>query len=315
MDARTPRAHPLPCPRRRIPLRLRHIGYVGQNLTLDLTTNRTLRLASLGPERVAQVIEANLTALLEILRWNARQGIRLFRVGSSVIPFASHERFELDWEERFAGQLGQVREFVRANGMRLSMHPGQYTVINSPNPQVVANAKAELLYSARFLQQVDPLTGTITLHIGGAYGEPRQALARFIDTARTLPELVLERLCVENDDTTFDVIDALEVARPLGIPVVFDFHHHRCLSREGDVPSPELLHEVVASWAGRVPKFHLSSPRTPGAKAHADYIEPADLEAALGLLEGVGGEGHPFDLMLEAKAKDRAALRVLEALR
>ena len=109
MDARTPRAHTLPCPRRRIALRLRHIGYVGQNLTLDLTTNRTLRLASLGPERVAQVIEANLTALLEILRWNARQGIRLFRVGSSVIPFASHERFELDWEERFAGQLGQVR--------------------------------------------------------------------------------------------------------------------------------------------------------------------------------------------------------------
>jgi UV DNA damage endonuclease len=293
-------------------MRLRHLGYVGQNLTLGLTTGRTLRLAGIGSDRLEEVIAANLTSLETILGWNLRHGIRFFRVASSVIPFASHESFDLEWPERFATELARIRAFAARHEMRLSMHPGQYTVLNSPRDEVVARAVDELVYHATFLDLVAPAEGSITLHLGGAYGERERAKATAVENARRLPDAVLRRLCLEHDDRIFDLDDALEVARAVGIPVIFDLHHHRCLHRRPDWRDDlgALLESVVATWGGRVPKFHLSSARAPGETAHADHVRDDDFALALEVFGGVGGD-RPYDLMLEAKEKDRAVLRHL----
>ena len=128
-------------------MKLRYLGYAAQNLGLKRTTNRTLRLANLD-ERVAGVIEQNLADLRAILEWNLSHGIRFFRVGSSIIPFGSHPNFPLDWETRFADTLEDLRRFIAENNLRLAMHPGQYTVLNSPNEAIVTRALAELDYHA-----------------------------------------------------------------------------------------------------------------------------------------------------------------------
>jgi UV DNA damage endonuclease len=294
------------------PMRLRHLGYVGQNLTLGLTTGRTLRLARIDGDRLAEVIAANLESLAAILAWNLRHGIRFFRVASGVIPFASHESFDLAWPERFAGELARIRGFALRHGLRLSMHPGQYTVLNSPRDVVVARAVDELVYHATFLDLVAPAEGTITLHLGGAYGDREAAKATLVEHARRLPDAVLARLSLEHDDRIFDLDDALEVAHALGLPVVFDLHHHRCLHRRPDWRDDlgPLLEAVVATWGGRVPKFHLSSARAPGETAHADHVRDDDFDVALAVFGAMGGD-EPYDLMLEAKEKDRAVLRHL----
>ena len=292
-------------------MRLRSLEYVGQNLSLGLTTGRTLRLASLAnEERLAEVIAANLANLEAILTWNVAHDIRFFRIASSLIPFASHPAFRLDWRERFAARLERVSAYTAEHGVRLSMHPGQYTVLNAVKAQVVESALAELEYHAQVLDAVAGEAGTITLHVGGAYGEPEAAKERAVRTARSLSGRALARLTFEHDDTVFDLDDTLEVAAAVGVPVVFDIHHHRCLHRR---PSwrddlPALLERLMASWGDRVPKAHVSTARAPGEKAHAEHVDDHDFDLALAVLAEVGGD-RPIDLMLEAKAKEAALLR------
>jgi UV DNA damage endonuclease len=292
-------------------MRLRHLGYVGQNLSLCVTTGRTLRLANVAnEERLAGVIAANLAALETILAWNVRHGIGLFRIASSFVPFASHPDFALDWRERFAGSLERIAAFAAAHEVRLSMHPGQYTVLNAASERVVAAAVAELEYSAEVLQVLAPRDGTIVLHVGGAYGDPEAAKARAVEAVSRLSETARSFLVLEHDDTVFDLDDVLEVAHAVGVPAVFDIHHHRCRHRRDSWRDdlPALLARVIATWGERVPKVHVSSARAPGDKAHADHVEDEDLDLIVAVLAGVGGD-RPVDVMLEAKAKEAAVLR------
>lgn len=290
-------------------MRLRHLGYAGQNLSTGCTTGRTLRLANLTPERVAEVTAANLADLRSILAWNVDHGIHFFRMGSSLVPFASHPDFAFDWESYFEEDLAEIARFVDENQLRLSMHPGQYTVLNSPTDSVVTNAINELEYHASVLKKLAPESGTYTLHLGGAYGDREAALLRLVDNAERLSPDARGRLALENDDKIFDVDDALWVADRLGAPVVFDIFHHRYLNRRGNpyAQLSELLEQVIATWGSHVPKLHLSSAREPTKSAHAEYIEPQDLIETLEVAARVGGT-RPFDLMLEAKAKDLALL-------
>ncbi len=292
-------------------MRLRHLGYVGQNLSLGLTTGRTLRLANLAnEERLTAVIAANLADLGAILTWNVAHDIRFFRIASSLIPFASHPDFPIDWRERFAAPLERIAAYVTEHDLRLSMHPGQYTVLNAVKPQVVENALAELEYHAHVLDAVAGEAGTITLHVGGAYGDRDAAKERAAQAAKRLSQRVLSHLTLEHDDTIFDLDDTLEVADALNVPVVFDIHHQRCHHRRPTWRDdlPELLGRARTTWGARVPKAHVSSARAPGDRAHADHIHDADLDLALEILADVGGD-EPIDLMLEAKAKEAAVLR------
>jgi UV-endonuclease UvdE len=124
------------------------VGYACVNTQLP-SSARTLRLARLTPERLRELIASNLNGLETILRWNAAHGIEVFRLTSNLIPLGSHPANELAWWEEFAGRLGEIGALARAEGMRLSTHPGQYTVLSSAVPRVVAAAVAELEYHDR----------------------------------------------------------------------------------------------------------------------------------------------------------------------
>ncbi len=289
-------------------MKLRHLGYACTNVTLSCTTGRTLRLANLTEARAAEVIAENLTTLLNVLRWNLAQGIHFFRIASSVIPLASHEAFTLDWRTEFAAELAGIRDFVAEHNLRLSMHPGQYTVLNSPQPEVVQKAVRELEYHASFLEAVDPTQGTMTLHVGGAYGDKAAALTRFAVNFTQLSPKAQNRLTLENDDRIFTAGEVLGLCQQLGIPMIFDFWHHKLnpTVETWETGLEAFLPHVVKTWGERVPKFHLSSARGLGT-AHADLIEPVDFRQVEQFLGGFGGD-KPYDLMLEAKLKDVALL-------
>ena len=289
-------------------MKLRYLGYACTNVTLSCTTGRTLRLANLTEARAAEVIAENLATLLEILRWNLERGIRFFRVSSAVIPLASHEAFTLEWRTQFAAELAEIRTFVAEHNLRLSVHPGQYTVLNAPRPEVVQKAVRELEYHASFLDAVDPAQGTMTLHVGGAYGDKAAALERFAVNFTQLSPMAQNQLTLENDDRIFTAGEVLGLCERLEVPMIFDFWHHKLnpTLETWDTGLDTLLPQVVDTWGERVPKFHLSSARGLGT-AHADLIEPVDFGQVGHFLGSFGGD-KPYDLMLEAKLKETALL-------
>jgi UV DNA damage endonuclease len=259
--------------------------------------------------------------LLEILDYLDRRDIRMYRMATALAPYASHPdlpQFHGQVEE-CAGELAQAGSRARSLGIRLSTHPGQYTVLNSQDERVRDAAVAELEVQAELFDAMGlGPESVVVVHVGGAAGGVEAATDRFEAGFERLSEGARKRLAIENDDRSFGFAEALEVARLVGRPLVFDIHHHHCLDREG-VPDREALELALASWPADVlPKIHFSSPRLdvpaggrlPELRAHADLVDPIAFELFLRHT----AKGLAFDVMLEAKAKDLALLRLRDQL-
>ena len=291
-------------------MRLRHLGYACINTTLG-TKSRTVRLANLRTEAVIPVIVQNLDDVLAALRWNVAHGLRFFRVSSDLIPFGPLDAFPFDWAEAFDWKFREIRRLVKAEGLRVTSHPGQYTVLNSPRPDVVQNSIDELDFQAQVLQRMDP-RGTMTLHVGGAYGDKASALDRFAQTLPRLSEDARARLAIENDDTTYTLAETVELAERTGLPVIVDLFHHLLNpgDRTWDAGLVPLLDRAMATWGTRVPKLHLSSHKPGTRTGHADYLAMEDVQTLLDVMDQVGAPDAPYDVMLEAKKKECAVLEV-----
>jgi UV DNA damage endonuclease len=288
------------------------LGYACISQLTGRTTNHSCQLKSATPERLRALIEQNIADMRFILEHNLEHGWLLFRVGSSFIPFASHPVNTLRWWEEYAGPLRELGAFVRANRMHLSMHPGQYTVLNSPDENTRAAAVAELVYSARLFEAMElDAEHDLVLHIGGVYGDKPASSARFVEQALALPAMVRERLAVENEDRGYTLAEVLAVARQSGLAVIYDNLHDRL--NPSPQPAEALLPEVFATWGGArgVPEVHFAS-QAEGARpgGHAEMADPVEFRAMLDRCGAVG----EFDLMLEAKGKDAALQAVLADL-
>jgi UV DNA damage endonuclease len=270
------------------------LGYACVNTGLP-SSGRTVRLVNATPERLRTLIAGNLDALEAILRWNAAHAIDVFRITSDLIPFGSHRVNELAWWDEFAPRLGEVG----ALGGRLSTHPGQYTVLSSNRPEVVAASVAELEYHERLLASLGlDSAHKIVLHVG--------APERFEAGFEQLSEGARSRLVLENDERV-PLDGALKLAERIGVPVVFDVFHHRLAPALREFSVRELVLMCAETWGdadGRQ-KIHFST-QAPGKRpgAHADTI---DLDAFRELVDEVGDL--PLDCMLEVKDKEQSVLR------
>jgi UV DNA damage endonuclease len=169
----------------------------------------------------------------------------------------------------------------------------------------------------------------VVLHVGGAGGGVDAGLERFERGFEMLTDAARARVVIENDDRTFGLADVLRLSERIERPVVWDVLHHHCHDPEG-IPEREALARALATWpVGVTPKIHLSSPKTaveerkrrvgrrvertlvlPPLRAHADTIDPIAFRRFL--VDTAAGRN--FDVMLEAKAKDLALLRLREHL-
>jgi UV DNA damage endonuclease len=129
---------------------------------------------------------------------------------------------------------------------------------------------------------------------------------------------------IENEETIYTVEDCLRVHEAVGVPVIFDHQHHNL--NPGSLSVGEAGRRALATWpAGVTPKIHFSSPRLdsrivtrgkrdveapPLLSQHADYVNPWEFS---GFLREVGADAE-FDVMLEAKMKDSALLKLRQDL-
>lgn len=158
-----------------------NIGYACLTVGVSGIRQRTCTMKNATPDVLLSLIQSNLEALDKILDYNIQNGIKLFRISSDIIPFGSHPVNTVKWWEIFNDKLNEIGRKAITNGIRLSMHPGQYTVLNSPDEAVVERAVEDLRYHARFLDAMGlGKEHKIILHIGGIYGDKTAAAKRFI---------------------------------------------------------------------------------------------------------------------------------------
>ena len=278
------------------------LGYPTQNLTLQASTNRTLRLASLvDVEKVKGLVRENIADLKRILRWNAEHGVGLFRMGQNLIPFASHPAFPYEWETEHGEILREAGELARDLGIRLSMHPGQYINPGSPKPDVVQRSLTELRYVARVFDLLGSSDSVAVLHMGGAHADKQGSAARFVEVMRSEAR-ILHYLALENDEHVWTVAEVSRTANALGIPAITDAFHHDL--NPGGLTLKGALDLSLPTWAPRGvrPKLHLSSQDpTKQAGAHAYSVDSRDWQALLGVIGG-----RDVDVMVEAKGKEYA---------
>lgn len=255
--------------------------------------------------------------------------IRMYRISSDIAPYVTHPdlpQFHNQIEES-REELDELGAKARRFDIRLSMHPSQYIVLNSPDSRIANAAVRDFACHAAFLDGLGVgEDAKIVTHVGGVYGDRAAAMRRWVAAYRSLPEAVRRRLVLENDDVSYPVSDTLAIHAETGVPLVFDNLHHAVLNPL-NMSQRDALHRCLATWApGQMPKIHYSSqrlaardvvrrnrstgekqiaPQAPKPGQHDDDIHADEFTAFL----RAAGDAW-FDVMLEAKNKDVALFRL-----
>ena len=277
---------------------------------------RTTILKNATPERLRELIAANLDGLERILRYNEQHDLRLFRLGNSFVPFASHPVNELRWWEEFGDRFREIGRWVREHGHRISFHASHFTILNSENPAVVNAALLDVSYMGRVLETMElGQEHKIILHLGITTPTHAEAMDRLAAALDRVPPEFRRHLVLENDERGYSAEQAIGFAHRVGLPVVVDVLHHACLPGSWErMPCDELLERVFTTWRPEdgPPKMHFST-QDPDKKrgAHWYWVDGGELERFLAATCTV----RDFDIMFEAKGKDEAVLAVLSILR
>jgi UV DNA damage endonuclease len=297
------------------------IGYVCMNRTLrerdpPLRCNRGMQRKTWeerGLPYASELTLQNFRDLREILRWNREHGIEFYRCTSDLVPWNSqYDLVDLPDYEEIREVARECGEFVEEGGTRLTFHPSHWCKLASESEDTVANSIRDLENHGAWLDLLgldrSPYYG-ITVHIGAHYGDKAATAERFRAAVERLSPAVRERLTVENDDegslwSVPELVD--EVADPLGVPIVFDYHHHSFADR--GLTYREAFDLAADTWPEGVrPATHYSEP----ARLHGDpdARPQAHAEYAARVPEWLAEES---DVMLEVGAKERAVLALRE---
>lgn len=260
-------------------------------------------------------------------------GLRMVRLSSEILPVYTHK----DWSYFYKRQdvlsvleygFNKIGEVARASGVRLSFHPGQFTVLASENPGIVNNSIQEFEYHADMSRMMGYgktfQDFKINVHISGKLGPAgiRAAYKRLSPEARN-------GITIENEENAWGLDDSLELADLL--PIVLDVHHHWCREGEWIDPKDDRVKRVIESWRGVRPTMHYSQSREDylvghdtkkqpdmnflkdkgykkqKLRAHSDfYWNTASNDWVLGFLP-------THDIMCESKAKNLASFSLFEA--
>lgn len=291
------------------------IGYPCINNSIDCTANNTFRIKSYSQERLIETVNKNLDALMKILQFNVENNLLFFRIGSSMVPFASHSICNFDWGRHFEQRFNEIGRFIKSHDIRISMHPDQFVVINSPNADIVQRSVAELEYHCKLLEcmRLDS-DAKVQIHVGGIYGDKLASTSRFIESYKLLHDDVKKRLVIENDDRLYSTRDCLNIFEATGIPIIFDNLHFDCLNNQENMLDAFKL--TASTWQAKDGKSMIDySTQEFGARLgkHTSSIDEQHFKEFLKITKEFD-----FDVMLEIKDKEASALKahkIMKALR
>lgn len=299
------------------------LGYACINMTLSyvkpkknaITTNRTMirkTFDARGIDYASELALRNVQDLEKIIHWNDKHGFKFFRVSSDMFPWASEYNIaDMPDIEEISKTLRRAGDFATQCGQRITFHPGPFNKLCSPAERVVRNTLRDLEIHGEIFDLMGLSRSPynkINIHVGGAYNDKPKALKTFCKNFQRLSDSVKTRLTVENDDkpSLFSTKDLYAgVFKELGVPIVFDYHHHKFC--DGGQSEADALALAVSTWGQIKPATHYSETRRNAdgsdyhrPQAHSDYV-----------FNFIDQHGHDVDIMIEAKAKELAVLRYI----
>lgn len=315
-----------------------------------ILTDRTTRQATIDAKNAESpgsgliycqdLAVANILDLYKTIGWCYEHGILFYRMTSSFAPHITNPKYipksrQRDYTalayslEPFRPLFEVIGRFARARGMRLTFHPGQFTVLNPHDPSILIRTLRDLHFHCTVLDMMGmDLNSVCVIHGGGIYEDKAAAISRWIATYKKLPEYIKRRLAIENDEESYSIEDVLHISKTVStpskrLPVVFDLFHHRCYTayiqsgkfprRESMLRKPEYYFPaIINSWDDRTVKMHYSEAKYTGNApsgmytAHSDYVTELPV-----LFRSFPKKYHrSLDLMIEAKMSEQATLRI-----
>jgi UV DNA damage endonuclease len=260
--------------------------------------------------KLSDICLHNSRSLQNALAFCSSHGIGSFRIQSGLMPLRTHpkrgyEINELPGANEIRAVLEECRLLASRKDIRTTFHPDQFVVLNSPRPEVVTSSLGELEHHGEMAELVG--ADVINVHAGGVYGDKEIALDGLSSGINRLSRRVRNRLTLENDDRCYTPLDLLPLCWREQIPLVYDVHHHRCLSDGFTIR--EATEMAITTW-NREPLFHISSPilgwKGPTPERHHDFVDAGDFP--------VEWLGLPITVEIEAKAKELAVMKLIHEL-
>lgn len=300
------------------------LGYVAMSMELkNASPSKTMTFSQfetyddreVAIRKLERIALENLHNTLRILKHNAASNIHFYRLTSRLIPLANHgELADWNYMKPLKGALQEIGDFVKRHQLRIDFHPDHFVLINSMKKQVLKDAVTTLKMHYLLLKsmKLDP-THRCVMHVGGNYKDTEKSLERFIENWMLVPQPIQKMMMLENDDTSFTLEDTLYLCEKLGIPLVFDYHHH--LAHHVHANWEEHWERVISTWKhSPLPiKMHISSPKSEKAfRHHADYV---DVNMFFDFLKAIKGSVPQIDCMIEAKRKDEALFQLMKEVK
>ena len=260
--------------------------------------------------RLSALCLANAESLMTSLAFCHENGIGGFRINSQILPLKTHPEIGYNIEDlpdaaRIVDHFKACGRFSGKHTIRTTFHPDQFITLSSPRPEVIERSIADLRYQAQVAEWVN--ADVINIHAGGVHGDKPATLMRLQQTIDRLPASVRQRITLENDDKSYTPEELLPFCAQLGIPMVYDVHHHRCCKDNLSIEEASRL--AMETW-DREPLFHISSPahgwQAPNSRSHHDYINVDDFPQIWKSMD--------VTIEVEAKAKELAVIQLMKAL-
>ena len=202
--------------------------------------------------------------------------LRMVRLSSDILPCYTHADYSGYWMDAgvvsyAAKAFARIGAHARLHGVRLSFHPGQFTVLASSNPGIVDRSIEEFEYHANMAewmgygQTFQDLK--INVHIAGREGPAgiRSAYGRLSPVARSC-------LTIENEENAWGLNDCLTISDI--VPIVLDIHHNWIREGEYILPGDDRVKRVIDSWRGTRPTLHYSCSREDILVGHDTLVAP-----------------------------------------
>ena len=302
-----------------------------KSTTVQWLDRQTLEVAE---QRLWDIMVHNISSFKKLVQYVGRlpANRRMVRLGSDCLPVYTQEDWRYFWQRPDVvayceSNFAEVGEIARTHDVRLSFHPGQFTVLASDNDDIVTRSIEEFEYHATMAKWMgygrEYQDFKINVHIAGKRGPQgiRDAIKRLSPEARNT-------LTIENDENKWGIEHSLELVNDCAL--VPDLHHHWCREGEYIQPTDDRYKRVIDSWRGVRPVIHYSYSRseyvghvpstelpdfdkliTDGYKkgklrAHSDkYPNSKSNEWALSFLDTA-------DIMAESKCKNLASKQLYE---
>lgn len=289
---------------------------------------------SVAEQRLSDIIDHNTQALEKLIRYvgSLPPELRMVRIGSGQLPAYTHSNWsyfyrDADIRNRLERTYSRIGKVAREFDVRLSMHPGQFTVLASDNADIVERSLEEFEYHADIIRWMGYgqtwQDFKCNVHISGKQGPDgiRAILPRLSTEARNT-------ITIENDENSWGLEASLDLAKDVAL--VLDVHHHWVKTGEYIEANDERIKHIIDSWRGVRPVLHYSISRedvipTTTANVRPDYssllsqgYKKAKMRAHSDYCWNTACNDwvltfwEDFDIMVEAKMKNLASTQLFK---